>query len=253
MFSYIKQSVCWEPGVKLSPVCFCSSWSRAVRSWRAQGSAREGQTRAGTGRCPWGTYSEHGTATTDRRVCCLPVLHCVSVSYCKTSASRGKTFPIASFLWELLNCFWMCLHHRWSVFLYLGLVSFIPVRSFCAKIDLMNGGRSSPGINQPLMFWGVDWFTSLSDSVFTSRLKNLKSKEFKLQPFHTGLHNKSFESTVSLDPSFGVKFSAASRPMTTVLLIVDFSRQFLIYEVAFNQKHFQDSQSLLLCVFGHCS
>lgn len=74
-----------------------------------------------------------------------------------------------------------------------------------------------------------------------------------LQPFHTGLHNKYFKSTVSLDPNFGVKFSVTSRQMTTVLLIICFSGQILIHEVALNKKHFKEALCLLLHAFGHCS
>lgn len=128
------------------------------------------------------------------------------------------------------------------------------VRSLCAKSDLINGGRSSAGVNQPLMSLGFDWFTSHYDSVFTSRLKIKKNKQFMLQPFHTGLHNKYIKLTISFDPNFGVKFSVTSWQMTTTLLIVCSSRQILIHEVSLNQKHYKEALCLLLlCAFGHCS
>jgi len=51
---------------------------------------------------------------------------------------------------------------------------------------------------------------------------------------HTGLHNKYFKFSVSLDPDCWVKFLVISRQMTAVMLIMCFSRQILIHEVSLN-------------------
>lgn len=59
---------------------------------------------------------------------------------------------------QLLNVpasFSVCFLLTWARFSH--LCEFITtVRSLCAKADLIHGGRSSAGVNQPVMFMGFD-------------------------------------------------------------------------------------------------
>lgn len=90
--------------MKLSPVPLFSRL-QGCEELKAKDLPGKGRAEPAVGDVLWAVTESTEQKLQIEGFCCLPVLHCLSVSYCRTSGSMGKTFPIASFLRELLNSF----------------------------------------------------------------------------------------------------------------------------------------------------